>query len=342
MNPVVSVIIPAYNTGAYIGKAIESVLQQTLSNLEVLVVDDCSTDNTVAVVQRFVDDRLRLLQNSQNLGVGGARNRAFQAARGKWIALLDSDDWYAPARLEKLVAQAEANDADLLSDDLYLIEDGSIKPWGTLLKESGAQIPQVTQIDPDYFISSDLEGQQGLRLGFSKPLLRREFLDCHHLQYDPNIKIGEDFWLYMNCFRYGARFFFVPQPYYYYRSRLGSLIQSDKIQRLENECNAIANFLKNEDFLKNNPQVLAALGIRQTISRKYLNYYKVVEPLKQGKVNVALKEIIHNKEIICDLGGILSLFFDQVPAIIDRRMKSWLKSDCLVSNKMYQGNLSKR
>jgi succinoglycan biosynthesis protein ExoO len=336
MNPVVSVIIPAYNTEAYIGRAIESALKQTLSNLEVVVVDDCSTDETVAVVQSFIDDRLILLQNPQNLGAGGARNRALQAARGKWIAVLDSDDWYAPERLEKLVAYAEANDADLLSDDLYLIEDGNSTPWGTLLTESGEQIARVTQIEPDYFVNSDIEGQQGLHLGFSKPLFKREFLERYHLRYDPTIKVSQDFWLYMDCFRYQARFFFVPQPYYYYRYRVGSLIHSDKIQRLEDECRAISNFLKHEDFSLDNPRFVTALLVKQKITRNYLNYYKVVEPLKQGKVGSALTELFRSSE------GVLSLFLQQIPAIVDRRTRSWFKGDRLVNNNMYQGNMSKR
>jgi succinoglycan biosynthesis protein ExoO len=336
VNPVVSVIIPAYNTAIYIGRAIESALTQTLSDLEVVVVDDCSTDETVAVVQSFADERVKLLQNPQNLGAGGARNRALAVARGKWIAVLDSDDWYAPERLEKLVAHAEANDADLLSDDLYLIEDGSITPWGTLLTESGEQIVRVTQIEPDYFVNSDIEGQQGLHLGFSKPLFKREFLERYNLKYDPTIKVSQDFWLYMDCFRHQSRFFFVPQPYYYYRSRAGSLINSDKIQRLEDECRAIANFLKHEDFSSDNPQVLTALVAKQIITRNYRDYYKVVEPLKQGKVAISLKEIIHNFE------GVLSLFIQLIPVIIDRRTKYWFKGNRLVNNKMYQGNLSKR
>ena len=320
MTPIVSVIIPAYNTGLYIGKAIESVLTQTLAELEVLVVDDCSTDDTVAVVKSFTDERLKLFKNPHNLGASGARNRALQAASGKWIAVLDADDWYAPERLTKLVAQAEANDADLLSDDLYLIEDGDTSPWSTLLGESGEQIAKIIRIESDYFVNSDIEGQQGLRLGFAKPLFRREFLEHHQLKYDPTIKIAEDFWLYMDCFRYQARFFFVPQPYYYYRSRFGSLVHSDKIQRLEAEARTISNFLKYEDFLTKNPRTLAALTIRQTATRNYLNYYQVVEPLKQGKIAIALTEMINNPQ------GVLSLFIQRIPAIINRRIKKKQKN----------------
>ncbi len=336
MNPLVSVIIPAYNTEAYIGSAIASVLAQTLIDLEVVVVDDCSSDATATVVQSFTDRRITLLQNQQNLGAGGARNRALAVAKGKWIAILDSDDWYAPNRLATLIDRAEAHHADLLSDDLYLIEDGCSTPWGTLLQQSGAPISEVRQITPEYFVNSDIEGRQGLRLGFSKPLLRREFLERHQIQYNPNIKIAEDFWLYMDCFRHNARFFFVPQPHYYYRSRPGSLINSDKIKRLENECREIANFLKYEDFTSANPQTLAALLLKQAITRNYLNYYKVVEPLKQGKVEIAWQELMH------DFSGVASFFINQLPTIIDRRLNYWIKGNRLVNNNMYQRNSSKK
>jgi succinoglycan biosynthesis protein ExoO len=103
MDPEVSIIVPAYNTEAYIAKAIDSALTQTLTNIEVIVVDDASGDQTVEVIQQFTDPRLQLLQNPQNLGVSASRNRAIQKARGQWIAVLDSDDWYVPNRLETLL-----------------------------------------------------------------------------------------------------------------------------------------------------------------------------------------------------------------------------------------------
>lgn len=301
MNPVVSVIIPAYNTELYIRRAIDSALSQTLTELEVIVVDDCSTDNTVEIVKSYTDERVKLLQNAHNSGAAFARNRALEVARGQWIAILDSDDWYAPDRLAKLVALAKANNADLISDDLYLIADGEKAPWGTLLGESGESISHITKIAPDYFVNSDVEGRAGLRLGFSKPLFDRGFLERHQLRYDSTLAIGEDFWLYMNCFRYEARFFFVPEPYYYYRSRAGSLTHGDKIARLEREYQAVTTFLNHADFLKDRPEVLAALMTRKQATQNYRDYYKFVEPLKQGKVEIAATELARNFPTILPL-----------------------------------------
>ena len=315
----VSVIIPAYNTEKYIHQAIASVLSQTLGNLEVIVVDDCSTDNTVSVIQSFDDPRLRLFLNSQNLGVGGARNRALKAARGKWLAVLDSDDWYAPERLEKLVQVAEQRNADLVVDDLYLIEDGSSSPWGTMISESGKKISSITQISAADFVRSGIEGKEGLRLGFSKPLLRRDFVVKHDIKYDETLKIGEDFWLDMQCFLHGATFFLVPTPYYFYRARPDSLVSSNKIRRLEDQCERINDFLENKDYLHNHPQVDRALLLHRRESKKWLDYYRVVEPLKQGQVSTAVMTMVTNPKFFQHLSS-------QIPKIIKRRVKSYFGS----------------
>jgi succinoglycan biosynthesis protein ExoO len=120
-RPKVSIVIPAYNASDYIAKAVESALEQTLSDIETIVVDDASTDNTVAIVEAFDDPRLKLIRNEQNLGIQASRNRALMAASGKWVALLDADDWYAPNRLERLVEVAEDREIDMVADDLSLV-----------------------------------------------------------------------------------------------------------------------------------------------------------------------------------------------------------------------------
>lgn len=103
-SPRVTVIIPNYNNASVIRRAIESVLAQTFTNFELLVVDDASTDESVAVVRTYDDPRLRLLVNESNIGLGGVWNRAVREARGEWVALLDSDDSWEP---DKLACQME-------------------------------------------------------------------------------------------------------------------------------------------------------------------------------------------------------------------------------------------
>lgn len=124
----VSVIIPAYNRGATIERAIESVLSQTYSNIECIIVDDCSTDNTVDVVNKTYhnDERVKCYKLDQNSGACVARNRGVEIARGDYVAFLDSDDRFRPEKIEKQVDALEMSDADLCASGFVSISiDGS-------------------------------------------------------------------------------------------------------------------------------------------------------------------------------------------------------------------------
>ena len=109
MEQLVSIIMPSYNTGDLIQKSIESVLAQTYQNWELIIVDDCSKDNTDEVVDGIKDSRIKYLKNEKNSGAAVSRNRALREATGKWIAFLDSDDLWAPDKLEKQIRFMENN-----------------------------------------------------------------------------------------------------------------------------------------------------------------------------------------------------------------------------------------
>lgn len=105
MRELVSVIMPSYNTAEFIEETIKSVLAQTYDNWELIIVDDCSTDNTDEIVAAFLSDaRIRYIKNDINSGAAVSRNRALREANGKWIAFLDSDDLWMPEKLEKQIA----------------------------------------------------------------------------------------------------------------------------------------------------------------------------------------------------------------------------------------------
>ena len=110
MNDLVSIVMPSFNTGRFIAESIESVLSQTYSNWELIIVDDCSSDNTDKVVGMYTADiRIKYLKNERNSGAAFSRNRALREAKGKWIAFLDSDDLWMPKKLEKQIAFMETN-----------------------------------------------------------------------------------------------------------------------------------------------------------------------------------------------------------------------------------------
>ena len=127
MNELVSIIMPSYNTGKFIKETIESVLSQTYSAWELIIVDDCSTDNTDEVVGEYLtDDRIRYIKNDINSGAAVSRNRALREAKGKWIAFLDSDDLWEPQKLEKQVAFMKNNGYHFSYTNYIEIDEASI------------------------------------------------------------------------------------------------------------------------------------------------------------------------------------------------------------------------
>ncbi len=110
MRDLVSIIMPSYNTGLYIADSIQSVLNQSYSNWELIIVDDCSTDNTDAVVKKYLtDERIMYLKNERNSGAAFSRNRALREAKGKWIAFLDSDDLWMEEKLNLQITFMKEN-----------------------------------------------------------------------------------------------------------------------------------------------------------------------------------------------------------------------------------------
>lgn len=109
MNELVSIIMPSYNTANYIEETISSVINQTYTNWELIIVDDCSTDNTDEIIKEFKDDRIKYFKNKKNSGAAFSRNRALKEAKGKWIAFLDSDDLWKSVKLEHQIEFMKKN-----------------------------------------------------------------------------------------------------------------------------------------------------------------------------------------------------------------------------------------
>ncbi len=99
-KPMISIITPSYNSAKFIGDTIQSVLNQTYTNWEMVIVDDCSKDETVKIIQQYEDERIRLIQLQENSGPAIARNTAIEAAQGRYLSFLDSDDQWLPEKLE--------------------------------------------------------------------------------------------------------------------------------------------------------------------------------------------------------------------------------------------------
>lgn len=123
--PLVSVIMPAYNADSFIEEAISSVVTQTITDWELFVIDDGSTDSTQQIAAEFAqkDPRIQLVVNEMNMGVARTRNRGMDLCRGRYVAFLDSDDYWKSQMLEKMIARAEETGADIIYCSYELVNE---------------------------------------------------------------------------------------------------------------------------------------------------------------------------------------------------------------------------
>ena len=224
-----SVIIPAFNSALFVAKAIQSVIDQTLRDFQIIVVDDGSTDNTAAIVLDFAraDPRVTLLTHSFSRGPSAARNTAIEHASGDWLALLDSDDEFLPSRLETLSTLAEARGLDAIADGITLVDFATRSSRGAAFDP--AWLSTSSPITLTYMISRDWPGKYyHWSFGTMKPIFRRELVIDNNIRYDEDIRLGEDLLFYSDLILTGCRFGVTSSCLYRYSIRDSSISAKPK------------------------------------------------------------------------------------------------------------------
>jgi succinoglycan biosynthesis protein ExoO len=257
-QPLISIIVANYNGAAFLGDALTSARRQTSADLEIIVSDDASSDSSTAVVRRMMeeDGRIRLIAGDVRRGPGAARNRAVAAARGEWIAIMDSDDVMHPARLKTLVEFAERDAADIVADDLLVFDSDHVAPPHALLRGEWARAP--FSIDVQTYIRSNHLYGAGPSLGYLKPLIRARLLEG--IRYDENLRIGEDYNLILRLLLAGARYRVYPLLYYFYRRHRSSV--SHRLDRGVLSALRTADMALLKDGAYADPKVVSAVRAR--------------------------------------------------------------------------------
>jgi succinoglycan biosynthesis protein ExoO len=220
VRPRVSVIMPAYNAEATIGRALESLVQQTLSDWEAVVVDDGSADRTWAEIEIWMarDSRVRGIRLSQNEKSPSALNHAIAAACGDWIAVVDADDWIVRTRLTSLVELGEAHGCDVVTDNQVLFDAGASVPVGTVLPVTAKQ----NELTLDDYVAHSITGISRFDHGMLKPVVRRCFLERSGVRYQPSCHNGYDFHFMLDLLAAGARVVIDHEPSYVYVQPCGT------------------------------------------------------------------------------------------------------------------------
>ena len=199
MSALVSVVIPTYNHAHFLGRALQSVLDQSYPHWEALVVDNHSQDGTDLVMQGFADPRIRLLRIHNDGVIAASRNLGMREASGEWIAFLDSDDCWYPQKLATLIGAAESDGAcDVLSNDELMVD----------IRTGAKTVLRHGPYQADFYRVLLTEGN---RLSPSATMVRRSFLDAHGIVFDEarQFVTVEDYGFWLDLARSGARFRFV-------------------------------------------------------------------------------------------------------------------------------------
>ncbi|MEP0315252.1 MAG: glycosyltransferase family 2 protein [Hyphomonas sp.] len=241
-KPVISVIMANYNCEAFLASAIQSVLTQTTPALELILVDDGSSDRSVEIAQAIAekDARLKVFSGTRYGGPAPVRNHALNQAKGDWIAIVDSDDLIRPDRLQRMLNAAEDTGADILIDNLAVFQSDG--PANIFTMFEGDLRDRPARIMESEYIKANMLYGRGSKLGYAKPLIRFSALEAHSLRYNETMRIGEDYDLIVRLLSTGARMMSIPDVMYFYRKHGNSIshrldaVALDALERTASEA----------------------------------------------------------------------------------------------------------
>jgi len=229
----VSVVIPVYNLEYFLSATLDSVLSQTYSNFEVLVVDDASTDGSKAVISAYQqrDSRVKLLANTHKKGASGTRNTAIDAAQGEWLAFLDGDDiWHPDALQSRLQVLAQYPDADFISSDYAVFYNDIAQPEPSRASSNSVwqeYFGQALNSGEPVYLPKPLAAFLRTVLVHTDTVLVKTNLIKALKGFDESLPAAEDVLLWVRLSAI-SHFVFVPKTLAFYRQRPGSLTNSAK------------------------------------------------------------------------------------------------------------------
>ena len=288
----ISVVIPVYGVEKYIRQCLESIINQTYKNLEIIVVNDATKDNSMKIVEEYLSDERIKIINQENSGVSIARNKGIEEARGEYIAIIDSDDWIELNTFKDLMEIIEDKE-DIIVFDFYKFDEVTqkIKKKTTTIEEFKNNIPE----DKKYLIS--MYGSESCN-----KLYRREFLKKFNIKYEK--MLYEDVFWKIETFLQAEKIKITGKRYYYYRNgRVNSTMWKTSQKDNDNEfikkqkeayekmIELLDNFLE-----KNNKKFDIGRKILIEIEKKVWEekYYHQIEV---GKLLQKIKKYFSNKNV---------------------------------------------
>jgi len=221
----ISIIIPVYNAELYLDACLDSVLQQTYQNLEIVLVNDGSTDSSGKICRRYAEKDNRIVFLSQeNAGAAAARNRGLEASSGTYIMFVDADDLLAPGSCEAIQKNVQGQDLVLFPGEIFCASLPSSRTPASDI----SQPTYFESVDRSIWIRSLLGAKTGIAgYNLSSPwakAYRKGFLDHHGIRFPEGVSIGEDLLMNLQVFLHTPRVSSVPAATYFYRQTEASAV----------------------------------------------------------------------------------------------------------------------
>ena len=281
----VTIGIPVYNVEKYIRLTMDSALAQTFDNIEFLVLDDCGTDASMDIVRNYQQAHprgkdIRIVRQPQNGGVGRARNRIIDEARGKYLFFMDADDAITPNAIELLYRQAEQHDADMVYGSYERIEE-----FDGETKKTSFRYPHLVFLKENEFadyVYSDYGFLQASTWNF---LIKTDIFHSNKIQYKA-VNYWEDFAVTIDLPTYVTRVVLLPDITYYYYCRYGSLSNFQSRDRIEkSEILNIINAM--EQVKQNSERVMSKPYFHKWMCKVMMtHFYMACTILKEEKITV--------------------------------------------------------
>lgn len=231
-NSLVSIVIPVYNVEKYLDECLDSVLKQTYSNIEVICVDDASTDNSLSILERYAgqDKRLQIIRKKENVGLASARNAGFAIAKGKYIYYLDSDDYIELNAIEGLYNYAETYNTDCIYFNSKVALEAETFGVGPKLNyglENGYK-----KVFDGVTLFKLLNENMVYTNTVWRQFWRRNYLVDNNLQFVDGMRTSEDIPFSIKAMLTGQRMMIVDEIYHTYRKREGAITTESSITKL--------------------------------------------------------------------------------------------------------------
>ncbi len=231
--------MPVYNAQPYVGRAIDSILSQSFTAFEFIIIDDCSIDDSLAVITSFEDERIRVLKNDRNQGLEHSLNRGIAAARGDLVARMDADDIGLP---ERIAAQVS-----------FMREHPAVGMCGTYIKLIGEKTETIKYYTEDAHIKANLIFETGM--AHPAVMMRKSVIDQHQLYYQTTYQAAEDYELWVRAASV-TKFANLPQILLHYTIHKQSISQQQFAQQLEGTHSIRSHQLQKMGFSMSIEQLL--------------------------------------------------------------------------------------